>query len=221
MPSTSSKAQINKTEAITMLGLQSVDDLNLGLIEYAQALKASGTTVPAELEDPEKSETISKALLTKYRDFVRQAMSTRALSAAESGEQEQKGEMTTTTSSAPPAPKSQALEIETEFSQQALQGALATLQQIHQGSATVTGLTIADEAWFTLVDTIVNRTEQRASALAESMTADIKERLEALQTRQGSNKTNQSQRLGELNTKYQGYISQLNILMEQAQNLPL
>jgi hypothetical protein len=209
---TSNSNKINKQDALELLGLKSLDDLNLGLLEFASALSQQGTEVPAELHDPEASATISKDVLKQYRDFVKQVLNQPKALACQLPE----SQPTTGTQ----MEASDAI-LPIQYSQQVLSGVKETLLELHQINAHLDGMEIADTVWYTMLESLSLRTNLRFNQLTSSLSADIQEKFASLQAQSKKYSLEQSESLGKLGQQVNGHLITAQEIMRQASELPL
>jgi hypothetical protein len=71
--------KLNKSDVYSRLSFNSVEDMNLAILNLADCLKEQGQEVPEELTNPESFEDVSKEHLTLLRDSIRNALDTPAL----------------------------------------------------------------------------------------------------------------------------------------------
>ena len=209
---TSNSNNIDKQDALELLGLKSLDDLNLGLLEFAQALSQQGAEVPQELNDPEAETTISKTILKQYRDFVKQVLNhPKALMKNVDQSQSTNFAPTRPSDSIPPI----------QYSQQVLSGVKETLLELHQVNAHLDGIEIADTVWYSMLESLSQRTNLRFNQLAGSLSVDIQEKFTRLQAQSKNNIQSQSEALGKLGQQANSHLAIAQEIMQQANELPL
>ena len=79
---------ISKQNALTLLNFNSIDELNVEILNLAKRLEEIGKEVPREFQCPEKYQEISKSHLKLMRDFKRNNLVEPQTAALPAGKQE-------------------------------------------------------------------------------------------------------------------------------------
>lgn len=183
---------IQKQEVLRLLSLSSVDDLNLALVECGQALEKEGKQPSDEFLDPEKFEAISREALQVYRDFLKQ-VGTQQAKALPGTAPNQPTESTI----APTQPT--AIVGNVAYTEQVLENALETIQQLYANTAILEAVDLADLFWDTVDSTFTARTEERLEQTITNLTTRMEQSFSRIQERSSTRANTQTQQAGKLN----------------------
>ncbi len=183
---------IVKQEVLKLLSLSSVDDLNLALVECGQALEKEGKQPSEEFLDPEKFEGISREALQIFRDFLKQVggQQAKALPGTTFAQPDETAIASTQTT---------ALTGNVSYTEQVLESALETIQQLYTNTAILEAVDLADLFWDTVDSTFTARTEERLEQTITNLTTRMEQSFNRIQERSSTRVNAQTQQTGKLN----------------------
>lgn len=182
---------IAKQEVLKLLSLSSVDDLNLALVECGQALEKEAKQPSEEFLDPEKFDGISREALQIFRDFLKQVGTQQAKALPGTAAMEP-----TETTLTPTQPT--AIVGNVSYTEQVLESALETIQQLYANTAILEAVDLADLFWDTVDSTFTARTEERLEQTINNLTTRMELSFNRIQERSSTRTDTQTRQVGKL-----------------------
>lgn len=167
--------QIEKSSVYKRLEFDSVDSMDIALIQFADTLRAEGKTVDQELQYPDRVTTISAENLKLFHAYMRQALTAPALSSSEPEPED-------TPTPAPLAETSpQVLAANEEYNRDRLSGLTNVLTQLGFEIGMMVGTALSEEKWDAIEEAYEQNDQRRLTEFVKSHQTEF-ESVEAMLT---------------------------------------
>lgn len=134
--------QIEKSSVFKRLEFDSVDSMDIALIQFADTLKAEGKEVAEELQYPDRTTTISSENLKLFHTYMRQALTAPALPQALDQPEEEIEPPVGITSAEP-----QCIATNGDYNRDRLSGLTNVLTQLGFEIGMMVGTALSEEKW--------------------------------------------------------------------------